>query len=147
MAKVSDPGGVQWSVFRRWGFRYWHAADDIRSGDFGEIIIDLLQIVVISPFWFIAKWFGVPWTIVIERNGTEVGEERVRGWRNSRRRIQQIVESAAAGTLTEVIVANLPTEMDLPPDMNITPEAWTKLAPETKATLWRMYNSGGLHRH
>jgi hypothetical protein len=119
----------------------------MRSGEGGELLIDLLQIVVISPFWFVAKWFGVPWTIVIERNGTEVGEERVRGWRNSQRRIQEIAESAAARTLDRTIVASLPTEMNLPPDMNMTPEAWAKLAPVTKATLWRMYNSGGLHRH
>jgi hypothetical protein len=38
----------------------------------GGIVINSLQFVVFSPIWFIAKWFGAPWTIVIERNGTEV---------------------------------------------------------------------------
>jgi hypothetical protein len=37
--------------------------------------------------------------ILIERNGREIGDERVRGWRESQRRIQEIAESAAAGTL------------------------------------------------
>jgi hypothetical protein len=54
---------------------------------------------VLWPPWFIAKWLGVPWVILIERNGSEIGDERVRGWRESQRRIQEIAESAAAGTL------------------------------------------------
>jgi hypothetical protein len=33
-----------------------------------------------------------------------------------------------------------------PPEMNVAPEAWSKLPLESKVTLWRMYNSGELHR-
>ncbi|MDT5244189.1 MAG: hypothetical protein QOD36_1565 [Mycobacterium sp.] len=99
-----------------------------------------------SPIWFIAKWFGAPWTIEIERNGTEVREAKVRGWRYSQRGILEFVDSAADGTLDRQIIDKLPTETSLPPEMNVTPEAWTKLPLETKVTLWRMYNSGQLHR-
>jgi hypothetical protein len=101
--------------------------------------------VVISPFWFVAKWLGVPWTIVIERNGFEVGEVRA-WWRASQWCIQDIAESAAAGNLDQKIVADLPTEWICPPDMSVTPEVRAKLTPEAKVTLWRMYNSGELHR-
>ena len=147
--RVTDAAGVRWRVYRRWGFNYWRARDEAMSGDAAEagLIIDLLQVVVISPFWFIAKWFGVPWTIVIERNGTEVGDVRVRGWRKSKWCIQDIVESAADGTLEEKVAAQLPSVADFPPDMAVTPEAWAKLTPEARVTLWRMYNSGGLRRN
>jgi hypothetical protein len=99
-----------------------------------------------SPIWFIAKWFGAPWTIVIERNGTEVREAKVRGWRNSQRGIQEFVDSAADGTLDRQIIDKLPTETSLPPEMSVTPEAWRSLPLETKAMLWRMYNSDELRR-
>jgi hypothetical protein len=36
--------------------------------------------------------------IVIERAGSQVSEERVRGWGKSHRRIQEIAESVTAGT-------------------------------------------------
>jgi hypothetical protein len=35
---------------------------------------------------------------VIKRDGDEVDYEYVRGWRRSRRRIREILDSAAAGT-------------------------------------------------
>jgi hypothetical protein len=151
MAKVSvgDPRGARWTVYRRWGFRYWHATD-ARSGsgsDEFDFVVDAVQIVVISPLWLLAKCCGVPWTIVIERNGAEVGQERVRGWRRSGRRIREIVESARAGTLERDVVAGLPSAADLPPGMAVTPDAWAKLTPEAKVTLWRMYREGQLPRN
>jgi hypothetical protein len=45
----------------------------------GGFIFTVVQVVIISPIWFIAKWFGAPWTIVVERNGTQVCEVKVRG--------------------------------------------------------------------
>lgn len=143
--KVTDPEATSWSVYRRWGFRYWHSADDTEGSE-ADLVIIVVQIVVIAPVWFIAKWFGAPWTIVVERNGTEVAEERVRGWRRSQARIREIAEAAAAGTLDQKIVANVPTGRDLPPEMGVTPQEWAKLTPEARVTLWRMFNSGGLRR-
>jgi hypothetical protein len=54
--------------------------------------------VVTLPFWFISHWLGVPWVIVIERDGKQVGHEEVRGWNRSGQRIEEIAHSAAAGT-------------------------------------------------
>jgi hypothetical protein len=99
MAKVTDPEGVNWSI-RRWWWRTvpWES---------GIALIDLIIFAIVLPFmlmwpfWLMAKWLGVPWTIVIERDGTEVGREQVRGWRRSGERIDEIARSAQAGTLTQ----------------------------------------------
>jgi hypothetical protein len=109
MAKVTDPDGVQWSVHRRWVGWYrevsvdnaWNAGNLI---DY-DILINWLQIVVVWPFWFIARWLGAPWIIVIDCDGRTVGQERVRGWGESRRRIQEIAQSAAAGSLQQLRAA------------------------------------------
>ena len=53
----------------------------------------VLLVLLAWPFWFVAKFLGVPWTIVIERTGREVGTERVRGWRASERRMDEIRQS------------------------------------------------------
>jgi hypothetical protein len=113
MAKVTDPHGVEWSVHRaRPKWESWGGSST--GGSSGSILGDLLGIILQPifelifafivyvfkwPFWFIGGWLGVPSTIAIERDGTQVGAERVRGWGKSRRRIQEIAESAAAGTL------------------------------------------------
>jgi hypothetical protein len=101
MVKVTDPDGVLWKVYRRW-FPNWdlsflHGAD---PGDFGAYLLAVLW-----PPWFIAKCLGVRWIISIERNGNEMGDARVRGWRKSQRRIQEIAEAAAAGTLRKELAA------------------------------------------
>jgi len=82
-------------VYRRW-FPNWNLSflSDAGSGDFGTFFL-----AVVWPPWFIAKWSGVRWIILIERNGREVGEVRVRGWRKSQRRIHEMAEAAVAGTL------------------------------------------------
>jgi hypothetical protein len=112
----------------------------------GGFIITVAQLAVMSPIWFIARCFGWPWTIVVERNGTLVREVKVRGWRNSERRIQELAESAFAGTLDQSFVDRLPTETSLPPEMNVTPAVWRTLPLETKVTLWRMHNEGQFRR-
>jgi hypothetical protein len=103
MPDVTDPNGVQWSVHRRWRARYANAVNPTDTGNalIGELTFNLLQIVVTWPFWFIAKWLGVQWKIVIERDGTVVGETLVRGWRKSQRCIQELTQSAAAGTMPQ----------------------------------------------
>jgi hypothetical protein len=97
MAEVTDPNDVRWSVRRR----RWYDLTDYPGGvdDFGVILILLAG--GWWPFWFIAHWLGLRWRIVIKRDGEEVHEEWVRGWRKSRRRIHEITESATAGTLQQ----------------------------------------------
>jgi hypothetical protein len=90
MAKVTDPSGARWTVRRR------------RSFDVGDSFLGFdgtAFVVALWGFWFIAHWFGLVWRITIQRDGKEVGEEEVRGWLKSRRRIQEIAELVAAGTL------------------------------------------------
>jgi len=112
VAEVTDLNGVQWSVHRaRPKWESWGGYTS--SGSTGSILGDLLApilepilaiilgfiwYVVEWPFWFIGKLFGVPSKIVIERDGTPVGQERVRGWNKSGQRIREIAQSAAAGT-------------------------------------------------
>lgn len=100
MAQVTDPRGVQWSVRRRrwYSLPGWDFTD---PGDGGLGILVALALVVGAwwPFWFVAHWLGLRWRIVIKRDGDEVDEEYVRGWGRSRRRIQEIIELATAGTL------------------------------------------------
>ncbi len=95
MAEAIAPDGVRWSVRRR----RWYDLSDW-DGGFDELWL-LVLVGGWWPFWFIAHWLGLRWRIVIKRDHEEVDEEWVRGWRNSRRRIQEITESATAGTLQQ----------------------------------------------
>jgi hypothetical protein len=112
MAKATDPKGVQWSVHRKWMCPFWDATGGSGQSAPGVGVlvlwaIILLQIIVIWPCWFIAHWLGVPWIIVIDRNGIQEFEARGHGWRESQRAIREIAESAAAGTLRESDVTGL----------------------------------------
>ncbi|OBF32199.1 hypothetical protein A5719_04295 [Mycolicibacterium peregrinum] len=91
-AAVSDPHGVTWMVRRKWMYApdTWGDSDGVVGAIFA--IVSLL-VLLAWPIWFAAKFLGVPWKIVIERAGREVGTERVRGWRASGRRIDQIRQS------------------------------------------------------
>ncbi len=61
------------------------------------IFLIVLPSMLMWPLWLMAKWLGVPWTIIIERDGSEVGREQVRGWRRSRGRVQELSRAAEAG--------------------------------------------------
>ena len=101
MANVIDPHGVKWSVDRAW----W-IFDPSPTGatDLWGIVLAILLMVLLWPVSFIAHGLGLPWTIVIERDGQRVGKEKVRGWNESGHRIQEIAQSAAAGTWCPVDV-------------------------------------------
>jgi hypothetical protein len=101
MAKVAvtDPDGTAWTV-RRWWFRTIPYQTGIDFLDFIVFLI-VLPFMVVWPLWLALKWLGVPWSFVIERDETKVGEEHVRGWRRSGERIQEIARAVEAGTLTE----------------------------------------------
>jgi hypothetical protein len=96
MAEVTDPNGVKWSVDRAW----W-VFDPVPTGSgdaFGQLVLGILLMILLWPVSLIAHGLGLPWTIVIERDGRRVGKEKVRGWNQSGQRIQEIAQSAAAGT-------------------------------------------------
>jgi hypothetical protein len=101
MVKVTDPGGVPWKVYRRW-FPNWELSW-LQGTDLGDLGAYLLA--VLWPPWFIGKCLGVRWVILIERNGNEVADERVRGWRKSQRRIKELARAAAAGTVQKDLAA------------------------------------------
>ena len=94
MAKVRDLDGAGWTV-RRWWWRTLPWETGFATLDMVLLLI-ALPLMVMWPFWLMAKWLGVPWTIVVECDGVEVDRERVRGWRGSRQRISELVEWARA---------------------------------------------------
>ena len=67
MTEVTDANGVKWSV-NRWWFKAipWETGIDFL--DFIFFII-VLPFMILWPFWFLLKWLGVRWAIVIERDG------------------------------------------------------------------------------
>ncbi|WKG06053.1 hypothetical protein [Mycolicibacterium sp. HK-90] len=86
---VTDPRGVGWTVRRKW----MEGPTTIMDGDsLVDVILSVGQLLCLLawPFWFAAKFLGVPWKIVVERENREVGTERVRGWRASTRRMDEI---------------------------------------------------------
>ncbi|SEQ32100.1 hypothetical protein SAMN04488583_2323 [Mycobacterium sp. 88mf] len=86
---VTYPRGVNWTVRRKWMYGPDTAGDS--DGVIGTVFTAVVLLVFLAwPFWFVAKFLGVPWTIVIERDGREVGTERVKGWRASERRMDEI---------------------------------------------------------
>lgn len=96
------------------------------SGDDLWLLVTFTLLVGWWPVWFIAHWLGLRWRIVIKRDGEEVDEQRVRGWRKSRRRIQQITESATAGTLQQSLTVPPATNRASPPKSTLG----TRLAAE-----------------
>ena len=61
-----------------------------------EIAIGLV-FVVLWPFWLLAKFLGVRWVVVIERDGHEVGRELVPGGRKAKARVNEIALQIANG--------------------------------------------------
>lgn len=99
MAKVKDRDGTTWTV-RRWWWRAIPWETGFTTLDM-IILLVMLPFMALWPFWLLAKWLGVPWTIVVERDDVEVDRERVRGWRMSGQRITELAESAKASGGTD----------------------------------------------
>ncbi|ORV54158.1 hypothetical protein AWC05_18895 [Mycobacterium florentinum] len=97
--------GMRWTVRRRRWYDLSHfpvGSDDL---GLGGLVLLVMLVGGWWPFWFIAHWLGLRWRIVIERDGEKVGEEWVRGLRRSDRRIQDLIDSATAGTLQQSLPA------------------------------------------
>ncbi|MGE0780221.1 hypothetical protein [Mycolicibacterium sp.] len=97
MEKVTDPAGVAWTV-RRWWWKTLPWETGFATLD-ALIFLIVLPFMVLWPFWFAAKWLGASWTLLVERDGTQVHREQVRGWRASGVRVHELAQAAAAGTL------------------------------------------------
>jgi hypothetical protein len=87
MAKLTviDPSGAQWSV-RRWWFK-------TIPYETGVDFLDFIIFIIVLPFM-------IAWPFWLERDGQKAGEEKVRGWRKSGVRINEIAQSAQAGTFS-----------------------------------------------
>ena len=73
------------------------------SSTFGVVMFLLaLPLLAAWPIWLLAKLCGVPWKVVTERDGDDVAREKVKGWRASGRRIQEIVAEKKAAAIDDV---------------------------------------------
>lgn len=86
---VTDGTGAEWTIGRRF---YPVLVDDQGAPEVFFLWI------VLWPVWFLAHGFGWPWMVDVTRDGEFVSEEKVRGWRRSGRRIQDLADAAATGT-------------------------------------------------
>ena len=99
MENVTDPDGVSWTV-RRWWWKTVPWETGFATLD-GFIALFFLPFMLMWPFWLLAKWLGVPWVVLVERDGKRVRKERVRGWRESGERVTELAQLAAAGAFTD----------------------------------------------
>jgi hypothetical protein len=96
---VTDPNGVQWNLKRKW----WPFGD---MGDWADIdffgwfaLLIAAPFLLVWPFWLATKFLGLQrWRIVIERAHAEVGDELVRGWSASGRRLNDLALEIGQGS-------------------------------------------------
>lgn len=93
MAVLTDQNGTVWNVYRDW----WPFPGDVT--DLTDLFGVLIGVIFLAlwPFWWLGKCLGVRWAVVIERDGHEVGREKVRGFGASKRRVTEILTEVAAG--------------------------------------------------
>lgn len=85
---------MRWRVRRRW-MPLLDYLDMLNWGAnwFGLVMfVVALPFLAAWPFWALGKLCGVPWKIVVTRDGEDVAEEKVKGWRASGLRIAEIVD-------------------------------------------------------
>lgn len=92
MPVVRDAADVRWTVRRIWWpFGTWLLDLPDWGGLFTLGLVLLAPLVVIWPFWLLARFLGAPWTIVVRRKGREQSREQVKGWAESRARMATII--------------------------------------------------------
>lgn len=98
MINVTDVRDVPWTVGRRWWYDFEMTPEFMNSdtGMGGGTLLGPALLAAAWPFWFIAHWFGLPWRIVVSEDGELVDQEKVRGWRASQHRMQEIVDEISA---------------------------------------------------
>ena len=76
---VHDAANVRWTVRRVWWpFGTWLFDLPEWGGLFAMGMLLLAPLVVIWPFWLLARFLGVPWTLIVRRRGEEVRRGKVR---------------------------------------------------------------------
>lgn len=97
VAVVTDPNGTEWSVHRRW-WPFPDVFDIVDVAFFGWIgLLFALPFLLLWPIWLATKFLGARWTIEVERNGSRVDTELVRGWARSDARIAELSGQLAQG--------------------------------------------------
>ena len=93
MPAVRDAANARWTVRRVWWpFGTWLLDLPEWGGLFVIGMVLMAPLVVIWPFWLLARFLGVPWTVVVRRERKEVRREKVAGWTASRDRMAAILE-------------------------------------------------------
>ncbi|MGW4480309.1 hypothetical protein [Rhodococcus triatomae] len=125
--RLRDDRDVRWSVRRRWlpwrrktSVPDWgpdvgdiSLGDDPISAVIGIVLmilllpvlvlalvvgLEFLLLLLLVPVWVVVRVvFGLPWTVVVRREGRVVHEEGVRGWRASSERIDVIAAELRTG--------------------------------------------------
>ncbi|SEL46550.1 hypothetical protein [Rhodococcus maanshanensis] len=69
--------------------------------------LEFLLLLLLVPVWVgVRVLFGLPWTVVVRRDGKVVHEEQIRGWRASEARIDAIGAQLREGRGIAAIRAN-----------------------------------------
>ena len=98
MPEFRDADRVKWRVRRLW----WPLLGPMDMASWGSstfgvvMFVIALPMILAWPFWLLLKFCGVPWKVVTERDGDEVAREKVRGWRASGKRIDELVAEIGA---------------------------------------------------
>ena len=98
MPAVRDADNAQWIVRRVWWpFGTW--LSEITEGEllFMLALVVTAPLVLLWPCWLLTRVFGMPWTVVVRRMGTEMHREKVSGWNASRERIAALLDQARSG--------------------------------------------------
>ncbi|WP_059020161.1 hypothetical protein [Mycobacterium sp. M26] len=95
MPAVRDATNTRWTVRRVWWpFGTWMLNLPDWDWLFALGMLLTLPLVVIWPFWLLARFLGAPWTIVVKRKGDEIHREKVTGWTASGERMAEMMAEA-----------------------------------------------------
>lgn len=98
MPSRRDADNKRWTVRRVWWpFGTWLLDLPDWGGLFVIGMVLTAPLVVIWPFWLLARFLGAPWTLVVRREGKEIRREKVAGWTASGERITAILDEARTG--------------------------------------------------
>ncbi|MBI3213106.1 MAG: hypothetical protein HYZ38_04735 [Mycobacterium sp.] len=97
MAAIRDPDGVSWTLHRRlWPFPDITDLVDVLFFSWAMALL-VIPFAILWPFWLVTKFLGARWRIIIVRDGVQVDEELVRGWRRSGGRIAELALEIGRG--------------------------------------------------